>query len=262
MTGRLDGKRALITGAAGGIGGAIAHGFAREGARVLLTDVDGDAASALAASINEAHPDAAISMAHDVTSGDDWDRAIARAGSDLGGLSVLVNNAGVWSVGSVEDASEDDWDRSLRINLDSVFLGTKRAMRLLKDSQPGSIINLSSIAGLIAGHNIAAYNVAKAGVWMLTKSTALHAARRGYDIRCNSIHPFFIDTGFLGDVFSRDGSRSEIDDDQRAKLAAQAPMKRLGKPDDVAYAAIYLASDESGFMTGSELKLDGGISAM
>ncbi|MEO1200760.1 MAG: glucose 1-dehydrogenase [Pseudomonadota bacterium] len=262
MSGRMAGKLALITGAAGGIGSAIARSFAREGAQVMVTDLDGNAAEALVEAVNKDYPGALCAAQQDVTDPKRWDQIIDEVDARLGGLSVLVNNAGVWTTGTVEETEDEAWERGLKINLDSVFYGTKRAMRLLRDKQPASIVNLSSIAGLIAGHNIASYNVAKAGVWMLTKSTALYAARKGWDVRCNSIHPFFIDTGFLEDVFSRDGSRHEVDDEQRAKLAKQTPLGRLGTPDDVAYAAIYLASDESHFMTGSELKIDGGISAM
>ncbi len=135
-------------------------------------------------------------------------------------------------------------------------------MPLLRRSQPASIVNLSSIAGIVAGPNIAAYNAAKAGVWMLTKSTALATARKKEDIRANSIHPFFIDTPLLQDAFARGGERKALDDEQREKVARQCPLGRLCTVEDVAYAAIYLASDESRFMTGAEIKLDGGLSAM
>lgn len=258
---RLAGKRALITGAAGGLGRAMAAAFVREGARVLMTDIDGDAAARAASSLD---PDgrAATALAHDVTSEAGWQAAVAAAEERMGGLSVLVNNAGVWVAGDVEETDYATWKRGLNVNLDSVYLGTRIALPALRRTQPASIVNLSSIAGLIAGPNIAAYNTAKAGVWMLTKSTALAAARKGDDIRCNSIHPFFIDTALLEDVFSRDGARHEIGEADREKLARQAPLKRLGTPEDVAYAAVYLASDESRFVTGSELKVDGGISAM
>ena len=238
--GRLAGKTALITGGAGGIGQAIAAAFLREGAAVMISDIDADAAGAAAEAL--AAEGMVVSCQHDVTSEDSW--------------------TGIWISGSVEATDVDTWRKGLSVNLDSVFLGTKLAFPLLRDSQPASIINLSSIAGIIAGHNIAAYNAAKAGVWMLTKSTALHAAHKGDDIRCNSIHPFFIDTGLLEDVFARGGERKALEDSQKERLAQQTPLKRLCSTDDVAYAAIYLASDESRFMTGSEIKLDGGLSAM
>jgi NAD(P)-dependent dehydrogenase (short-subunit alcohol dehydrogenase family) len=175
----------------------------------------------------------------------------------MGGLTTLVNNAGVAVLGSVEDLSLAEWRRGMSVNADSVFLGSKTALPLMRDSQPGSIINISSISGLIAAHNFANYNASKAAVWLLTKSIALHCARNGWNIRCNSIHPTFIDTPMLKSLI---GDRDE--EATLAKLRRQVPLGRLGEPRDVADAVIYLASDESGFMTGSELKLDGGISAM
>ncbi len=260
--GRLSGKRAFITGGAGGIGGTIARAFASQGARVMVTDIAGPAAEAVAAGINADTPDAAFACAHDVTSEADWTNALAKANDALGGIDVLVNNAGIWAVGSVEETSPEEWRRCMSINLDSVYLGMRLAIPYLRDSQPASIINVSSIAGIVAGHNVAAYNASKAGMWMLTKSTALHCAQRGDDIRVNSIHPTFIETGLLQDVFARGGERKPLSDDQRDKLTRQIPLRRLCTVEDVAYAAIYLASDESRYMTATEIKLDGGLSAM
>jgi NAD(P)-dependent dehydrogenase (short-subunit alcohol dehydrogenase family) len=145
----------------------------------------------------------------------------------------------------------------MSVNADSVFLGCKHALPLMRKSQPGSIVNLSSIAGLIASHNFAVYNASKAAVWLLTKSIALHCARKGWDIRCNSVHPTFIRTPILDSLV---GDRDEAT--VFAKLARQVPLGRLGETDDVANAIVYLTSDESRFMTGAEIKLDGGISAM
>jgi NAD(P)-dependent dehydrogenase (short-subunit alcohol dehydrogenase family) len=196
-------------------------------------------------------------MRQDVADEADWIAAITSARKRLGGLSVLVNNAGIAILGSVEDLSLEDWRRGMSVNVDSVFLGTKHALPLMRESQPGSIINISSISGLIAGHNLANYNASKAAVWLLTKSVALHCARRGWNIRCNSIHPSFVRTPILKAMI---GNRDEAE--MMGKLARQVPLGRLGEPDDVANAVVYLASDESGFMTGAEVKLDGGISAM
>ena len=258
MSARLRGKTALVTGAAQGIGQAAALALAREGARVLLTDLNGDGALVAARAIDaEIGGGTAFAIRHDVTSEVDWKAAIAYAGEALGGLSVLVNNAGIAQLGSVEDLSLEEWRRSMNVNADSVFLGCKYALPLMREHQPGSIINLSSIAGLIASHNFAAYNASKAAVWLLSKSVALHCARNGCDIRCNSVHPTFIRTPILDSLIGQRDEAAVL-----AKLARQVPLGRLGEADDVANGIVYLASDESRFMTGAELKLDGGISAM
>lgn len=259
---RLAGKTALITGGAGGIGSAMARAFVAEGARVMVTDIDGQAAAAVAAALNADRPGSAAAVAHDVTSQADWAAALDACRRQFGGLGVLVNNAGIWAIGAVDDTEPETWRRCMDINLDSVYTGTRLAMPLLRESQPASIVNISSIAGIVAGPNLAAYNASKAAVWMLTRSTALSCARKGDDIRANSIHPAFVATGLLEDLFARDGARRPLTDDQTAKLAAQVPLGRLCTVEDVAYAAIYLASDESRFMTGAEIKLDGGLSAM
>jgi NAD(P)-dependent dehydrogenase (short-subunit alcohol dehydrogenase family) len=256
VTGRAAGKRALVTGAAQGLGAAIAGMLAREGAQVAVTDVNGDGAGRTAAAINARNPGAATAYEHDVSDEAQWTGVLGQAARDLGGLSVLVNNAGVGALGSVEQETLEGWRRAMAVNADSVFLGCKHALPLLREAQPASIVNISSIAGLVAGHNYAAYNASKAAVWLLTKSVALHCARNGWDIRCNSVHPSFIRTPILDPLVERFGREQG-----EAKLARQVPLGRLGEPDDVAYAVLYLASDESRFMTGSELKLDGGLSA-
>jgi len=258
MTGRVAGKTALITGAAQGLGAAAALQLATEGAQVLLTDINEEGAAAAAERINLAvGRDAASSRRHDVTVETDWIAAVAHAEAVMGGLSVLVHHAGIVIPGSIEELSLDDWRRGMAVNLDSIFLGSKHALPLMRRHQPGSIIVISSISGLIAAHNFANYNASKAGAWLLAKSIALHCAREGLDIRCNSIHPAFIETPILKDVI---GDRDEAT--TLARMAKQIPLRRLGVPDDVAQAVVYLASDESRFMTGAELKLDGGISAM
>ncbi|WP_313802984.1 SDR family oxidoreductase [Sphingobium sp.] len=258
MSGRLSGKLALVTGAAQGLGAAIARRLALEGARVLLTDRNESGVKVVAKELSkEFGRDAACFARHDVTSESDWIDVIAYAREQLGGLSVLVNNAGIVLTGSVEDFTLDEWHQGMSVNTDSVFLGAKHALTLMRERQPGSIVNVSSIAGLIASHNFANYNASKAAVWLLSKSIALHCARQGWDIRCNSVHPAFVRTPILNDLV---GDRDEAT--VMAKLAKQVPLGRLGEPDDVAHAVVYLASDESRFMTAAELKLDGGISAM
>ncbi|MDX2235435.1 MAG: SDR family oxidoreductase [Hyphomonadaceae bacterium] len=255
--GRLAGKKAFVTGAAQGLGEATARLFAREGATVSLSDLQLDKARAVAADIVAAGG-AAHAFAHDVADPDRWPAVLGEAADAMGGLNILVNNAGVGGNGSVEEETFENWKRVLGIDLDSVFLGCKHAMPLMRATgAPGAIVNISSIAGLIASHNYAAYNAAKAGVWLLSKSVALHGARMTPQIRCNSVHPTFIDTPILDPLKARFG-----EGEARAKLARQVPLRRLGKPDDVAYMVLFLASDEADFVTGAEFKVDGGISAM
>lgn len=258
MTGRVAGKKALVTGAGQGIGAATALMLAREGAQVLLTDIDAEAAEQRAAEINaELGEGRALSARLDVTSEDEWVAALELAQQAMGGLSVLVNNAGIVLTGSVEDFDLTEWRRGMTVNVDSVFLGCKHAIPLLRDSQPASIVNLSSIAGLIASASFANYNASKAAVWLLSKSVALHCARKGWDVRCNSVHPTFIRTPILQDLVGDKDEASVF-----AKLEKQVPLGRLGEAEEVAQAVLYLASDESRFVTASEIKIDGGISAM
>lgn len=257
MSGRVLGKRALITGAAQGLGAATAKLLAAEGAKVAVTDINADGAAQVAEDINALRPDAAFAFAHDVTSESQWRDVLNRAHDAMGGLNVLVNNAGIGPFANVEDVSLEEWRKVHAIDLDGVFMGCKFALPLMRDHAPGSIINVSSIAGLIAGHNVAAYNSAKAGVWLFSKSVALHCAKRGYGIRCNTVHPTFIDTPILDGLKEAMGA-----EEATRKLAKQVPLGCLGEPNDVAYAVLFLASDESKFITGSEIKIDGGISAM
>jgi NAD(P)-dependent dehydrogenase (short-subunit alcohol dehydrogenase family) len=257
MAQRLLGKTALVTGAGSGLGAAVAAMFVREGAHVLLTDINAESVERQAASLGpHASP-----LRHDVTSPAEWETAIATAEGRLGGLDILVNNAGIGLLGTVEETSLDDWRRVHAVDLDSVFLGCKLALPLMARTVAaggrGAILNVSSIAGVIAGANFAAYNSAKAGVRHLTKSVALHCAKAGYRINCNSIHPTFIDTPIL-DGFTRGRDRDET----IARLARQIPLGHVGEPNDVAYAAVYLCSDEAKFVTGAELFIDGGMAAM
>ena len=260
MSGRVAGKKALITGAAQGLGAAQAMMLAREGAQVLLADVNANGAADQAAKINaELGAGTAFSVALDVTSEDQWIAAVDYASEAMQGLSVLVNNAGIGVRGNIETCTLADWHRGFAVNVDSVFLGCQKALPLMKDSQPGSIVNISSIAGLIASDTMPGYNASKAAVWMLSKSVALYCAKMGWDIRSNSVHPTFIDTPILDGMVTSTGKSKEV---IMEKLARQIPLKRVGHPDDIANGVLYLASDESRFMTGAELKLDGGISAM
>jgi NAD(P)-dependent dehydrogenase (short-subunit alcohol dehydrogenase family) len=255
--GRVENKIALVTGAAQGLGAATARLLASQGAKVLLTDINVRGAERRAAEINTLHPGSTEALEQDVTDENQWVRAIESALSRFGGLHILVNNAGVGSVANVEEETFDNWRRVHAIDLDSVFLGSKHAIPLIAASGGGSIVNISSISGIIAGHNLAAYNSAKAAVRHLSKSIALHCAKAGNGIRCNSVHPVFIDTPILDRIAAGQDRAVAL-----GKLARQIPLGRVGQPDDVAYAVLYLASDESAFVTGSEIRVDGGISAM
>ena len=260
MAGRLTGKVAMVTGGAQGLGAAMAAKFVGEGARVVVTDIDGARAAACAARLG----DAAAATAHDVTVPEQWEAALAFAGRTFGGLHILVNNAGIGTGGTVESTSFDDWRRVHAVDLDSVFFGCKLALPLIvatcargdSGSPRGSILNISSIAGVIAAANMAAYNSAKAAVRHLSKSVALHCAKERYPVTCNSVHPVFIDTPILDNLVGGIDREAGL-----AKLARQIPLGRVGEPDDVAWGAVYLVSDEAKFVTGTELYIDGGISA-
>jgi len=259
MTGRVEGKKALVTGAAQGLGEAIARMLARQGARVAITDINFELASAVAADINQDYPGRAFAYAHDVADEAQWMEVLGQAAADMGGLSVVVHNAGVGGgLKQIEECDLDHWRNMQAVNTDSIMLGTKHALPYLRDNQPGSIVVISSIAGLLAAPGMGAYNASKAAAWLLSKTIALECAKSGWDIRCNSVHPVFIKTAILDPFIAMAGGDQ---DKAHERLSRGIPMGRIGEPDDVAYAVLYLASDESKFVTGSELKIDGGMSA-
>jgi 3(or 17)beta-hydroxysteroid dehydrogenase len=257
MTGRVKGKVALVTGGASGLGKSTAELLVAEGARVAVTDIDEAAGRAVVDRVNASSAASAIFLRHDVTDEDQWTSVLRDVTESFGGLHILVNNAGISLTRNVEELELEEWRRVHAVDLDSVFLGCKHAIKDIAVSGGGSIVNISSIAGIIAGHNMAAYNSAKAAVRHLSKSVALHCARKGYNIRCNSVHPAFVDTPILDEYRERFGAEEAL-----RKLGRQVPLGRVGLPVEVAYGILYLASDESTFTTGSELIIDGGISAM
>ncbi|GAM97091.1 3-oxoacyl-[acyl-carrier protein] reductase [alpha proteobacterium U9-1i] len=259
MGGRVAGKKVFITGAAQGLGEAMARLLAAEGAKVALADMNFVGVEKVAADIN-ASQGAGTASAYelDVTEEAGWTRALADADAAMGGISGLINNAGISSrEGGIEELSLEGFRRLMSVNVDSVFLGAKLGIKYLAKNQPGSIVNISSIAGLIANHTSPGYNASKAAVWLLSKNIALYCAKKGLDVRSNSIHPTFIDTPILDPIRNMFGKG-----EAEAKLGRQVPLGRIGQPNDVANAALYLISDESRFVTGSEIKVDGGISAM
>jgi len=258
MSGRVAGKKVFISGGAQGLGAAMARTLAREGAKVALGDINFVGAEAVAAEINQAQgAGTAFAFELNVTDETQWIDALGAANEAMDGISGLINNAGVARGGDLEQLSFAAWKDEMAINADSVFLGSKHALPYLKQNQPGSIVNISSIAGLIANHNTPAYNASKAAVWMLSKNIALYCAKKGFDIRSNSVHPTFIDTPIIDRLRNAIGKA-----EAEAKLARQVPLGRIGQPEDVAAIALYLISDESRFVTAAEFKVDGGISAM
>ena len=241
MMSRLKDKVVLVTGAAGAIGAAIARAIDAEGGTAIGSDLAdrGKVAHAL-----------------DVTSEDDWARVIATIAETNGRLDGLVNAAGIVAIGTVEDTDFATWRRVMAVNLDGTFLGCKQALPLLK-RHGGAIVNISSVSGLVGGHNLAAYNASKGGVRLLTKSIALYGARLKPPVRCNSVHPAFIEGPMAEDMIAqfRDPARA------REKLSASVPLGRFGTPAEVAELCVYLLSEESAFVTGAEFVLDGGLTA-
>ena len=251
--GRLEGKTALVTGAASGIGLQTSIRLAEEGALVMMTDINHEEGLQKAEKLGA---DATF-LKLDITEEEEWISVLDETVKRFGRLDILVNSAGMVLIADVEQITLEDWRKVHAVNLDGTFLGCKHGVRVMKEFGAGSIINLSSVSGMIGGFNLAAYNSSKGAVRMLTKSVALHCARAGYGIRCNSIHPTFIETPMLESMI-RDSPDPEK---ARQTLVRQVPLRRIGKPDDVANMIVYLASDESTFVTGTEMVIDGGVIA-
>jgi 3(or 17)beta-hydroxysteroid dehydrogenase len=239
--GRLKDKIILITGGAGAVGSAVADAVVEAGGLAVTTDLPGCAG---------------MDYALDVTSEEDWRRVIDDIDRAAGRLDGLVNAAGIAAFGSVEDTDLATWRRVMAVNLDGTFLGCKYALALLRRNG-GAIVNVSSVSGLVGGHNLAAYNASKGAVRLLSKSVALHGARLKPQVRCNSIHPAFLE-GPMADALIAQTRNPER---ARERMTAEVPLGRFGRPAEVADMCVYLLSDESAFVTGAEFVIDGGLTA-
>lgn len=251
--GRMQDKVAIVTGAASnpGLGRAIAVTLAREGARVVVTDVDAAGAEDCARVIRDAGGDA-VAIAHDVTREADWEAVMALAAKRYGRLDVVVNNAGIAVLKPIEQLTLADWNRQIEVNLTSVFLGCRYAMAAMR-ARGGSIVNISSVAGLVGLATCGAYGASKGGVRLLSKTVAIEGAP--HNIRCNSVHPGVIWTNMQAQaVGTRDPSRVPVGRER-------VPLGRVGAPEDIANCVLYLASDESSYVTGAEYTVDAGMTA-
>lgn len=238
---RLKDKIVLVTGAAGAIGAAVAQAVAQAGGLVIATDLPGRPGMD--------HP-------LDVAAEQNWRRVAADVAAAGVGLDGLVNAAGIATLGSVEDTEFATWRRVLAVNLDGTFLGCKYMLPLLRQ-RGGAIVNISSVSGLVGGHNLAAYNASKGGVRLLSKSVALHGARLTPKVRCNSVHPAFVAGPMVDGMIATARDPGEA----RARMARDIPLGRFGAPEEVAALCVYLLSDEAAFVTGAEFVIDGGLTA-
>jgi NAD(P)-dependent dehydrogenase (short-subunit alcohol dehydrogenase family) len=262
MTGQVQGKVALVTGGASGIGAAVAELLAREGASVAVTDIDDLGGPELVAGIKKAGHQA-IFLHQDVTSEPRWVEVVAETVERFGRLDILVSNAGIGiSVPSIVDMSLEDWRRQTAINLDGVFLSVKHCLPAMRRSGGGSIIMMSSLAGLRGAPGLSGYCATKGGVRLFAKAIAMECASVGDGIRVNSVHPGIIDTPIWGKIpvgATGSGRNAPIDPEERARLAA--PLGRAGHASEIASGVLYLASDASSYVTGTELVIDGGMNA-
>lgn len=250
MAGRVLNKVAIITGAGGGMGKADAVLLAKEGAKVVITDIQEDKVKEVVTEI-KANGGDAIGFYHNVASEEDWNHIVQETVKTYGKIDILVNNAGISLQRAFEETTLEEWDRVMSINVTSIFYGQKAVLPIMKENGGGSIINISSIAGLTGGSGAGAYTASKGAVRMLTKATAVDYAK--FNIRANSIHPGFIATPMTEKLFA--------DEKYRAWFLSMTPMPRLGEAEDIARAVLFLASDDSSYITGAEIPVDGGYTA-
>lgn len=251
---RLKGKVSVVTGAASGLGKSICMLFAQEGAHVVATDINTQAGANMLVELRSIDPQACF-VRQDVADEAGWQEVMAVTLKQFGRLDVLVNCAGVFSGASIAELTLEQWRKVMSVNLDGVFLGIKYGAEAMQKGGGGSIVNMSSVGGLLGTINSSAYNASKGGVRLLTKAAAMEFSKAGYghNIRVNSVHPGVIETPMTAPMFANPA--------EGEAMLAWTPMGHFGQPRDVAYGVLYLASDEAAFLTGSELVIDGGWSA-
>ena len=252
---RVLGKVCLITGGARGLGLAAAEALLAEGAKVMITDVDRAEGEAV---VKQLGAKAAFAV-QNVTRREQWTEVLDAVIARFGKIDVLVNNAGVAGIADIESISAEDWSRTIDVNLNGVYLGTQAAIARMKANGGGSIVNIASIEGLVGDGGLPAYNASKGAVRLFTKSTAIHCARSGYGIRVNSVCPGFAETQMVSGALA--ALTPETVQAFAEKTLVRIPMGRFAKPSEIASAVLFLASDESSYMTGSDLVVDGGMTA-
>ena len=248
---RVEGKVAIITGAASGLGYAAAVKLMSEGAKVMLSDINEEMLSTMPERLKDFSQTQFGTFVHDVTNEQAWIDLIEKTENEFGKINILINSAGISLGADIVSTEFDVWKKVHQVNLDSVFLGCKYAIPVMSKSGQGSIINISSISGIVAGWNTAAYNSSKAGVRLLSKSVALYCAKKGYDVRCNSVHPGSINTPMVQNAVKQ-LMNIDLDDSTEKKRKAMG----IGEPRDVAHMVVYLLSEDSKHVNGTELVID------
>jgi NAD(P)-dependent dehydrogenase (short-subunit alcohol dehydrogenase family) len=252
--GQLSNKVALVTGASRGLGLATAEAFIQEGAQVAMTDRDEEEGARAASSFGKA----ALFLPQDVTKPEGWDTVFETVGKAFGKIDIVINNAGIGHFETIDTMTFERWTKTLDVNLNGVFLGVSAAVKHMK-GRGGSIVNLASIEGIIGDPALPAYNASKGAVRLLTRSTAIHCARAGYNIRVNSICPGFAETQLVSDALAALGEAAASQ--AVAATLARIPMGRFARPSEIAAAIVFLASDAASYITGSDLVVDGGMIA-